>query len=95
MSIKSWFRNWLLNDEKEDRYETNDLIIDEDSDHYDHHQNTIKFTVSVARGGCIVSVRQYDRIKDENNHSVHVIHDDGDIATNIAHIVSMELLRKN
>jgi hypothetical protein len=92
MSIKSWFRNWLLNEDN-DRPDQ-DIRVEED-DHYDHHRNTIKFTVSTARGGCIVSVRQYDSVRDENNYSVHVLHDDDDVATNIAHIVSMELLRKN
>lgn len=94
MGIKTWFRNWLMKDSDEKSNRDNDVRIDDDSDHFDHHQNTINFKVSVARGGCIVSVRQYDRVKDENTITVHVIHDDADIAQSIAHIVSMELLRK-
>lgn len=93
MGIKAWFRNWLLKDSEEESY-ANDVRIDDDSEHFDAHQNTINFKVSVARGGCIVSCRQYDRVKDENLMTVHVIHDDQDVAQSIAHIVSMELLRK-
>ena len=93
MGFKEWLRKWLLGDD-DHLYSRAEIKIDEDQQDFDHHHNTIRFTVSTARGGCIVSVRQYDRLKDENFNTVHVIHDDQDIATNIAHIVSMELLRK-
>ena len=95
MGFRQWLKNWLLKDDEAEKYAGQDITINDDADHYDHHSNTIKLTVSTARGGCIVSVRQYDRVRDENNYSVHVIHDDEDVATSIAHIVSMELLRKS
>lgn len=55
--------------------------------------NTLKFTVTPARGGIIVSVRNYNRKKDTSENTVHVIHDDQDVAKHVSEIVSMSLLR--
>ena len=54
----------------------------------------IRFTITPARGGIVVSIRYYDRRNDRTNDSVHVIHDDQDVAANIGHIVSMELMKQ-
>ena len=94
MGFKAWLRNWLFKEE-DNQYSDEIRVSDADDEMpFDNHRNTIRFTVSTARGGCIVSIRQYDSHKDETINTVHVIHDDEDIATNIAHIVSMEMLRK-
>lgn len=55
--------------------------------------NTLRFTVTPARGGIIVSVRNYNRKKDTSENTVHVIHDDEDVAKHVSEIVSMSLLR--
>jgi hypothetical protein len=55
--------------------------------------NTLRFTVTPARGGIIVSVRNYNRKKDTSENTVHVIHDDEDVAHRVSEIVSMSLLR--
>ena len=56
--------------------------------------NTLRFNVTPARGGVIVSVRTYDRRKDETDNVIHVIHDDESVSERVAEIVSMELLRR-
>ena len=55
--------------------------------------NTLRFHVTPARGGIIVSVKNYNRRKDTSENTVHVIHDDEDVAQRVAEIVSMSLLR--
>jgi len=53
----------------------------------------LNFNVMPASGGVVVSINKYDRQKGQHLETLHVIHDDDDVATNIGHIVSMELLR--
>lgn len=55
---------------------------------------SLTFNVIPASGGVVISVRKYDRIAGEHAETLHVIHDDADVATNIGHIVSLELLRQ-
>jgi hypothetical protein len=62
------------------------------SDDY-NEDNTLKFSVTPARGGIIVSVRNYNRKKDTSENIIHVIHDDEDVSQRVAEIVSMSLLR--
>lgn len=94
MSIKRWFRNWLMSDNSMLQKAGNEIAISSSDDPaYDNYRSQLRFNVQPARGGLIVTVRQYDAHKDENKHTVHIIHDDQDVAQNIAHIVSMELLR--
>ena len=62
------------------------------SDDY-NEDNTLRFSVTPARGGIIVSVRNYNRKKDTSENTVHVIHDDEDVAHRVSEIVSLSLLR--
>lgn len=53
----------------------------------------MSFNVMPAAGGVVISINNYDRKNGRHTENLHVIHDDEDVATNIGHIVSMELLR--
>jgi len=53
----------------------------------------IQFTISAARGGLIVCVRSYDKQRDRHDYVNHIIHDDEDVAKNVADIVSVELMK--
>ena len=53
----------------------------------------LTFNVVPATGGVVVSINKWDQQKSCHSETVHVLHDDTEIATNIGHIVSMELLR--
>lgn len=59
----------------------------------DNMPEGITFNVVPASGGVVITINKYDRQKGYNIEHVHVIHDDQDVATNIGHIVSIELLR--
>lgn len=96
MSIKSWLRNWLMAEDRSANLGKVALsagTVTADDTNFENYRETIRFTVQPARGGIIVTVKQYDAKRDENNHTVHVIQDNEDVAQSIAHIVSMELLR--
>jgi hypothetical protein len=94
--IKKWLRNWLLADEKEQDhrvYAKTGISVGSSFDADDHRVNTLRFNVTPARGGIVLTVKNYDRKRDEDHCTVHVLHDGQDLAKDIGDIVSMELLR--
>lgn len=95
MSIKRWFKNWLLSDDRHSKEAGISIgpVTSSDASSYENYRNQIRFNVQSARGGIIVTVKHYDPKTDDSNHTVHIIHDDQNVAENIAHIVSMEILR--
>jgi hypothetical protein len=88
MSFRSWIRNWLHSDDgiKVAR----DSMAVSSSSEFD---TPIRLSITPARGGIVVTTRNYDRQKDRNNEIVHVIHDDEDVARRIGEIVAMELMK--
>jgi hypothetical protein len=46
-----------------------------------------------ASGGYVVETRSYDRRKDQNNNSIHVITDEEDLGDRIGKIIMMEALK--
>lgn len=54
----------------------------------------MNFTIYQANGGTIVEINQYDSKTDRNDHSLHIITNDQDLGQGIAHIITLELLRK-
>ena len=55
--------------------------------------NGMNFTVYRANGGHIVETRQYDRKRDNNDHSLHIITDDKDLGEEIGKIITFERLK--
>ena len=73
---------------------TNSISISNSTfDAEDHRINSLRFNVTPARGGVVLTVRHYDRKRDEDNTTIHVLHDDQDLAKEVGNIVNMELLR--
>ena len=87
--FKIWFRNWLYDDHND---EAKVLAHDGEDRNYEDDK-TLKFNVTTARGGVILTVRNYDQRQDRHFYTAHVLHDDQNIAEGVAQIVSMELLR--
>ena len=88
--LKTWLRNWIFDDnDKEDLavYASNDANRDYEDD------SSLRFNVTTARGGVILTVRNYDKRNDRHFYTAHVLHDDQNVAEGVAQIVSMELLR--
>ena len=88
--FKLWFRNWLYDDHSDEAEKA--LAHDDDHRNYEDDK-TLKFNVTTARGGVILTVRNYDQRQDRHFYTAHVLHDDQNIAEGVAQIVSMELLR--
>lgn len=86
MSFRNWFRNWLHNDDAVKVRQDTTIASSE-------FDTPIRLSITPARGGIVVTTRNYDRQKDRNNEIVHVIHDDEDVARRIGEIVAMELMK--
>lgn len=87
-TFKQRIRDWLYSDGNDVESVPQDI----ESSGYST-DGSIRIDVTPARGGIIVSVRKYDPKTDRRQDIVHIIHDDQNISENIAHIISMELLR--
>ena len=93
--MKNWLRNKLLN-----FLHPHDIAISDGPKVSSsvrissREQDDINFTVNVARGGLIVTVRSYDEKHDRHHYVNHIIHDDEDASKNIADIVSVELMKR-
>lgn len=90
MSFKSWIKNWLNSD---DLQYSQDMRIDSGPTRGVESENSIRFDVTPARGGLVITVRTYDRKSDNHNWVNYVIHDDEEAPARIAEIVSMNMLR--
>ena len=89
-SWKQRLRDWL-NDDAEQKV-CQDIYVD-DSPSIDSDKG-IRFSVYKASGGTIIETRFYDRQKDRQMNSLHVITDDQDIGKEIGKIITMETLKQ-
>ena len=53
----------------------------------------IRFSVTPANGGVVITVRTYDKLKDRSKETVHVIPEDVDYAKAVGDLVAMEILK--
>ena len=90
--LRQKIKNFLYPDDEAGLQSSNRLSSVTSNDDYSE-DNTLRFNVTPARGGIIVSVRNYNRKKDTSENTIHVIHDDEDVAQRVSEIVSMSLLR--
>jgi hypothetical protein len=88
-TFKQRIRDWLNTDDSFALETT--AVSREDSGFVT--DESIRFDITSARGGIIVNVRNYDPKTDRNHYTVHVIHDDQNVAESIAQIVSLEMLK--
>jgi hypothetical protein len=91
ISFRQRFRNWLFEEN-----DSPDMVIStDDSPSFSMQEdNCIRFEVVSAAGGRIVQVRHYDRVKDRNLTSLHIITPDEDLPTALAHILALTTLGK-
>lgn len=92
-NLRRWIKNWLTKDDytivKENvPVNYNRLSTDE------MNSDSIKFTVTPANGGVIISTYSINNIKGESNSNLYVIHQNDDVAENITKIITLELLKK-
>jgi hypothetical protein len=56
--------------------------------------NGMNFTIHSANGGYVMEYTSYDPRTDERNNALHIITSDQDLGQGIAHIITLEMLRK-
>ena len=54
----------------------------------------MSFTIHQASGGYVLEYSSYDEKTDRPNHNLHIIPSDQDMGQGIAHIITLEMLRK-
>jgi hypothetical protein len=54
----------------------------------------MSFTIHQASGGYVLEYSSYDDKTDRHNHNLHIIPSDQDMGQGIAHIITLEMLRK-
>lgn len=87
--LRHKLRNWINID-----HAPNILAASSVRSNYEIDDNPMRFSVTMARGGVVVTSNVYDRAKDRYNCIIHVIHDDEDVAARIGQIVAMELIKQ-
>ena len=88
LTLKQRFRNWLNDDNDEANYISQDCIETAQLE-----SDGMRLQVYKASGGYVVETRSYDRRKDQNNNSMHVITDEEDLGDRIGKIIMMEALK--
>ena len=56
--------------------------------------NGMNFTIHSANGGYVMEYSMYDPRTDERNNALHIITSDQDLGQGIAHIITLECLRR-
>jgi hypothetical protein len=56
-------------------------------------KNTLRFLLTPARGGIVMTINTYDNRRDESNRTVYVINEAEDVSQRVAEIVSLELMK--
>ena len=54
----------------------------------------LSFTIHVANGGYVLEYSTYNEKTDRHDHALHLIPSEQDMGQSIAHIITLEMLRK-
>ena len=87
LTLKQRFRNWLMREEIE---EDVPQLVEADR----LSSDGMRLQIYKASGGYVVETRSYDRRKDQNFNTMHVIRDDQDLGDALGKIVMMEALQR-
>ena len=88
LTVRQRIRNWLMRDDEE--ADVPQLVVADDR----LSSEGMRMQIYKASGGFVVETRNYDRRKDENFHTMHVIRDDQDLGEALGKIVMMEALQR-
>lgn len=58
------------------------------------YEDGMNFQIYPATGGFVLEYSKYDLKTDRTNRTLHIIPDDQDLGTSIAHVITIEMLRK-
>ena len=54
----------------------------------------MSFTIHMASGGYVLEYSTYNEKTDRHDHALHIIPSDQDMGQGIAHVITLEMLRK-
>lgn len=57
-------------------------------------RNGMNFTIHQANGGYVLEYSTYDEKTDRHDHTLHIINSDADLGQGIAHVITLEMIRK-
>ena len=89
LTLKQRFRNWLNRDDEMEA-DVPQLVSADDR----LSSEGMRMQIYKASGGFVVETRSYDRRKDQNFNTMHVIRDDQDLGEALGKIVMMEALQR-
>ena len=91
--VISWVReDWNKARPEQDVLVSNSIGTVSKSRRLDQHG--MNFTIYSANGGYVMEYTSYDPRTDERNNALHIITSDQDLGQGIAHIITLEMLRK-
>jgi hypothetical protein len=100
----NWFKqkvvSWVREDWNKVRHGDNDVLATSKSINTIgsgrrlDQSNGMNFIIHSANGGYVMEYNQYDPRTDERNNALHIITSDQDLGQGIAHIITLEMLRK-
>ncbi len=90
--FKRWIRNWLRDDKMELESVTDSESVVVESHELDSN-SPLRITVHKAAGGMVIETRTYDRVKDRNFQSLHIVTHDQDLGQSLGKIITMENLK--
>lgn len=88
LTLKQRFRNWLNRDD--DMEADVPQLVEADR----LSSEGLRLQIYKASGGYVVETRSYDRRKDQNFNTMHVIRDDQDLGNELGKIVMIEALQR-
>ena len=96
----NWFKqkviSWVREDWNKVRHGDNDLVVSPVTSSKGRRldQHGMNFTIHSANGGYVMEYTSYDPRTDERSNALHIIASDQDLGQGIAHIITLEMLRK-
>ena len=96
----NWFKqkviSWVREDWQKVRHGDNDLVVSPVTSSKGRRldQHGMNFTIYSANGGYVMEYSKYDPRTDERNSALHIITSEQDLGQGIAHIITLEMLRK-
>jgi hypothetical protein len=97
--MKSWIRQKLHNfifphdnEVVETKTHRRGAIVSSRSSHID--SRGMNFTIHMANGGYVLEYSTYNEKTDRHDTALHIITSDTDLGQGIAHVITLEMLRK-
>jgi len=96
-------KNWLRNKLQNFLYPQDECVVESKS----HRRGPLaitrgsqldsrgmNFTIHMANGGYVLEYSSYNEKTDRHDNTLHIINSDTDLGQGIAHVITLEMLRK-